>query len=225
METKEQQSERMKKYWADRRIEKEAHRLEIKKSLAEKEARQATVTTDATDFVVADPIDGIEGKILTEKIIAVEVPEKKVTTAPWRPAKRLNIPSDLKDPRFVYRFVNTKKEGNEGRKLEEGWEYDTELTAKLKKRGLATIRTIEDGTPLDSHYRIRELVVMRMPVEMAAQRNKYYQDKANIDTDEMRERMRGNISSAGGSQAAGVYADSFGLKGVNKEEREEVFRR
>jgi hypothetical protein len=158
--------------------------------------------------------------------VGEEVVEKKMATTPWRPAKRLNIPSDLKDNRFVYRFVNTKKDGNESRKQDEGWEYDMELTEKLKRRGtLANIRSLEDGTPLDTRYRIRELVVMRMPKEMAAQRNKYYLDKSNIDVGSMKDSMRQNISTSGGSQEAGVYGDSFGLSGVNKEEREEVFRR
>lgn len=154
-----------------------------------------------------------------------EIEERKSPTAPWRPAKRLAIPENMKNPNFVYRFVNTKKEGNELRKLDEGWEYDKELSAKLKERGLASIRSLEDGTPLDSHYRIRELIVMRMPKEMAESRNKYYQDKTKIDTARMKQGMRSQMRVEGASQEAGVYADSYGLAGFNKEGKEEIFRR
>jgi len=227
METTSEKSIRMKEFWAKRREEKEAHRLEIKKAVAEKEAK-AEVVPPPTASPMNDVQPTFDDPHETPTIATapvVEEPVKKATTAPWRPAKRLDIPERFKDPRFVYRFVNTKKDGNEIRKLDEGWEYDKQLSEKLKASGLAPIRSLDDGTPLDSAYRIRELIVMRMPKEMAAQRNKYYQDRANIDTKEMRERMRGNIGTHGGSQDAGVYADSFGLRGVNKEEREEIFRR
>jgi hypothetical protein len=154
-----------------------------------------------------------------------EEPEIKKATTPWKPAKRLSIPEHLKNPRFVYRFVNTKKEGNELKKLDEGWEYDRELSEKLKAYGLAQTRGLQDGTPLDSTYRIRELVVMRMPKEMAEKRNEYYLEKTKIDTGRMRQGMRTNMGNVGAHENAGVYADSFGLAGVNKEEREEIFRR
>jgi len=190
METTEQRSERMKKFWADRKEEKKVE-------------------------VIADS----EG----QPVAIAETVEKKETTAPWRPAKRLAIPEGLKDPRFVYRFVNTKKEGNEIKKLDEGWEYDTELSNKLKQRGLAALRSLEDGTPLDSHYRIRELIVMRMRRVVAAQRNKYYMDKGIVTRESMTKTMRKNMPEE--SQEAGVYADSFGLKGFNEEEREEIYRR
>lgn len=49
-------------------------------------------------------------------------------TTPWRPAKKLDVPEDLKDPRFVYRFVNTRVEGNEIKKRQEGWEYDAVIS-------------------------------------------------------------------------------------------------
>lgn len=159
----------------------------------------------------------------TAKENGEEVEEKKSPTTPWKPSKKLNIPEHMKDPRFVYRFVNTKKEGNELKKLDEGWEYDKELSAKLATIG--AMRGINDGTPLDSVYRIRELVVMRMPKEMANERNKYYLDKTKIDTTRMKQGMRTQMDTHGATQEAGVYADSYSLAGFNKEEKEEIFRR
>lgn len=155
---------------------------------------------------------------LTESVTKQMKKEEKQST-PWQPAKYYDIPAYLKDPRFVYRMVNTKKEGNELKKLQEGWEYDTELAAKLDKL-YGKIRTLNDGTPIDSHYRIREMIVMRMPKEMADARNKYYMERGNIDSEKMKQSMRREMPNE--SQEAGVYADSFGLKNFNKEE---IFRR
>lgn len=108
----------------------------------------------------------------------VPVAPKKRPTAPWRPAKVLDIPAHLKDPRFTYRFVNTKKEGNELKKLQEGWEYDHELSKKLTEH-YGSIRTIRDGTPTDGVYRMREMILMRIPKELAESRNQYYADRGN----------------------------------------------
>lgn len=103
----------------------------------------------------------------------------KQATTPWKPAKKLDVPEDLKDPRFVYRFVNTRTEGNEMKKLQEGWEYDDIILSKMRERGLLPARrAMNDGTPLDSAYTIREMVLMRIPKEMAESRNAYYREKS-----------------------------------------------
>lgn len=101
-------------------------------------------------------------------------------TTPWRPAKKLDVPEDLKDPRFVYRFVNTRVEGNEIKKRQEGWEYDDAILAKMQERGLLPARrALNDGSPLGSTYTIRELVLMRIPKEMADARNEFYRERGN----------------------------------------------
>jgi hypothetical protein len=113
----------------------------------------------------------------------------KKTTTPWKPAKMLFVPEELKDPRFVYRFVNTKREGNELKKQQEGWEYDLELSKKLV-RHFGETRKLEDGTPIDSVYRIRELVVMRMPKEMAQARNEYYAKRGDTSLQTMTKQFK-----------------------------------
>jgi len=117
-----------------------------------------------------------------------DTPTKKATT-PWRPAKFLYIPEELKDSRFVYRFVNTKREGNELKKLQEGWEYDYELGKKLTRQ-FGETRTIQDGTPIDSAYRIRELIVMRMPKEMAKERNDFYSKRGETNLRTMQQSLQ-----------------------------------
>ena len=133
---------------------------------------------------------------------------KPKSTVPWKPARKLDIPADLKDPRFTYRFVNTKAEGNEMKKLQEGWEFDDVILAKMQERGLVpTRRALNDGTPLDSKFTIREMVLMRMPKEMAESRNEYYRD-------------RGNRAQRGYKEAFAASNPDVAVYGDNKEERE-----
>ncbi len=96
-------------------------------------------------------------------------------TRPWQPVKLLDIPSQLKDPNFVYRGCNTNALGNIRKKEAEGWEIDKELSKKMKQ----TQRTVLDGNGLDGTLQIRELLIMRMPKEIAESRAKYYADKSN----------------------------------------------
>lgn len=113
---------------------------------------------------------------------------KEQTNYSWKPAKKLDIPEDLKIVGRRYRWVNSKVEGNELKKRQEGWEFDNDILAKMKERGLLTSRrALNDGSPLDSHYTIREMVLMWMPEEMAESRNKYYRDRGNRARDGFKE--------------------------------------
>jgi hypothetical protein len=92
------------------------------------------------------------------------------------------------------------------KKLNEGWEYDDELAKKLADLGLMPRRGLNDGTPIDSYYRIRELIVMRIPKEMAESRNKFYTDKANRAFTETKRSLSKNIDEVPGGKA-GVYGN------------------
>ena len=104
----------------------------------------------------------------------VQKPKHKVTT-PWKPASRIEIPEELKIPGFRYRSCNTMQTGNIQKKLAEGWIVDKELSKKMEH-----IATIDDSKNLDGTTRFRELIVMRMPEEMAKSRDEYYA-KRTID--------------------------------------------
>lgn len=106
-------------------------------------------------------------------------PIAKKQRSPWKPARVLDIPAHLKDPRYRYRFCDTGRTGNIQKKIQEGWEIDRELGRKLNEiQGLNT--TINDGSPIDSTVRLRELIVMRIPREMAEERNAYYLKRADL---------------------------------------------
>ena len=98
--------------------------------------------------------------------------KKHRVTRPWEPATLMGIPEHLKNPAFVYRYC-TKEEarpGNIRKKIAEGWEIDTELSKKMVRIS----PTINDGKPLDSTLQIREMIVMRMPIELKKSRDAYF---------------------------------------------------
>jgi hypothetical protein len=118
--------------------------------------------------------------------------EIKKSSTPWKPARMLEIPENLKDSRFTYRWCNRKRVGNMEKKVREGWEVDTILSKKLNELyGLN--RTIEDGSPIDSTVNMRELIIMRMPKEMTESRNEYYRKRSQIDRRSIQKGMRKNI--------------------------------
>lgn len=157
-----------------------------------------------------------ELKKANAKIERLETQSKP--SIPWKPARILDIPEDLKDSRFVYRFVNSKAEGNELKKQNEGWEYDTEVLRKMKEKGLFVgRRTLQDGTPTDSVYTLREMVLMRIPKEMAEARNKYYQERAEAKSKRFKQDFDAAIRTEGGDERARTYSE-------HKEEREIIRR-
>ena len=101
-----------------------------------------------------------------------EIKNKHIVTTPWKPARLLDIPEKYKDPKFTYRFVDKKVDGNLSKKENEGWEIDKELSKKVKQLQ----RTILDGSNLDGSLQIREMIVMKMPKEMVESRKKYFED-------------------------------------------------
>ena len=114
-------------------------------------------------------------------------PIKHKATTPWRPARKLDIPEHFKNPAFTYRWCDKNKPGNIQRKMSEGWEVDKELSRKLT--AIAT-RTINDGSPLDGTAQVAELVVMRMPKEMAASRSEYYAKRSEMAINDAQEDLK-----------------------------------
>jgi hypothetical protein len=133
------------------------------------------------------------GMLNTASAVKSEQAAEKSVSTPWKPARITEIPEYLKDPRFIYRGCNSKKTGNIQKKLQEGWEVDKELSKKLDELyGLN--RTIQDGSPLDSTHQVRELIYMRMPKELALERNEYYRKRGQIDRKSIEKGMRENLN-------------------------------
>jgi len=158
---------------------------------------------DTKDFLKKLTELGIEDmkpmSILSEENIAnireaLEVKkEKKKGSVSWRPSSILGIPTHLKDPNYRYRWCDKDKLGNIRKKESEGWEIDKVLSRKMTSLNT----TINDGSPLDGATTMRELIVMKMPVEMAEARNKYYEDRANGSMEEMNEQFKRDTGGKG----------------------------
>lgn len=139
-------------------------------------------------------------------------PTKHKVTRPWEPAKLLDIPQHLKDPNFTYRFCNKNAIGNIQKKEAEGWEIDKDLSKKLQQLQ----RTINDGSKLDGTLQIREMIVMRMPKELAKARNEYYADKCEDAVRSSQRRFKSDVSQISGDyQNTGTYGQVEISKGGN----------
>ena len=130
--------------------------------------------------VIANPVADLMPPIIKHKV-----------TRPWKPARVLDIPQHLKDPNFVYRWGNKHKLGNIQKKVREGWIIDKELSAKLSLES-----TVQDGTPLDGTVQMRELIVLKMPKELAESRKAYF-DSRIMDPQKLREKLDADINKVG----------------------------
>jgi hypothetical protein len=126
----------------------------------------------------------------------------------WKPARLLDIPEHMKDPAFTYRWVDKDKPGNVRKKLSEGWEIDKKLTKRLNEGDMTS--TIEDGRSIDGTMGIRELVVMRIPRELAEARNEFYQSRSETSTQDKDGELRGTIKGIGGE----TYGNIEERKGI-----------
>lgn len=131
-------------------------------------------------------------------------PIKHKVTTPWKPARLLDIPEKFKDPRFVYRFVDKKVDGNLAKKESEGWEVDKELSKKIKQLQ----RTVLDGSNLDGSLQIRELIVMRMPKELKEARMQYFEDMNTAKFRNTKKSLSNEASKISGDYVKdGVYGE------------------
>jgi hypothetical protein len=94
-----------------------------------------------------------------------------MTTKPWQPASKLK-PVNRQEG-YRYRYVH---KDNLARMQDEGWEVVTKGAAKKLESN--PVRTLDDGTPLDSVEKVRDLILCRMPEEVAKQRDAYYRKRS-----------------------------------------------
>jgi len=104
-----------------------------------------------------------EIKVDNQKGIVVE-PSKVTASEPWRPALLLQVKPI---PGFRLHWA---RQDELDRVLAEGW-------TPVKGKDL-TERTTIDGTQMDSNILKRELILVKMPEELAKQRDAYYAKKA-----------------------------------------------
>ena len=182
--------------------------------LAKEQAEKGIVVTpeEAKAIVVATMPGPIEEDILEEH------PLKGKPTTPWKPAKILKLPGVLKRPGMVARWCHEKKEGNIAAKRDAGWEF---VRVKPEAREQLN-RTLNDSIGVDGTIRVRELILMWMPKEVADARDKYYQARGSFDPTAMRQQLKQNIGQQGGANASVYTQHPLAKEDMN---REEAFRR
>lgn len=148
----------------------------------------------------------------------IDSTEKGKPSAKWRPARITDIPMEFKNPSRTYHFFRDTPNSLRKRIMEQ-WNIDMEIARKMDEA--FGQRTLQSGTTVDGAYRVNELILMWMPKEMAEDRNKYFSDKAKVDSTAIREALRTNIGNEGGDRRAGVYTQhpSGVLPDMNKSEK------
>jgi hypothetical protein len=139
-------------------------------------------------------------------------------SAKWRPARITDIPMEFKNPSRTYHFFRDTPNSLRKRIMEQ-WNIDMEIARKMDEA--FGQRTLQSGTSVDGAYRVNELILMWMPKEMAEDRNKYFAERAKVDSTAIRESLRGNIGNDGGDRRAGIYTQhpSGVLPDMNKTEK------
>ncbi len=167
------------------------------------------------------PIEVVEAKKVAPDPVAIDDdilethPLKGKPTTPWKPSKILALPGVLKRPGMVPRWCNEKKDGNIAAKREAGWEFVRVKPAAREQLN----RTLNDSIGVDGIIRMRELVLMWIPQEVADARNKYYQDRGNFDPTAMRQALKQNIGQQGGANASVYSKHPLAMEDMNREER------
>ena len=142
--------------------------------------------------------------------------KKGQVSAPWRPARITDIPLEYKDPNYVYRFIHDTPNSIRKRNMEQ-WEIDIEIAKKMDER--FGPRNLSAGLTIDGAYRVNELILVRMPKQVAESRKEYFKKQSMVDSRSMTDALRGNIREDGG-EAAGVYSrHPSGGPEMNKSEK------
>ena len=90
----------------------------------------------------------------------------KKATRSWKSASLLGVTN--KDSNFVYRWITSE---NVERRQTEGWEI-VRSSSESKEKGPAI--TLSDGSKIDGVIKKRNLILARMPVELAESRRDYF---------------------------------------------------
>jgi hypothetical protein len=138
--------------------------------------------------------------IIPEKI---DNTSKGQAAASWRPARITDMPTEMKDSRYVYRFVIDTPNSLRKRLMEQ-WEIDMDIAKKMDSRFGA--RTLQAGLTVVGAYRINELILVRMPVAVAESRKKYFEDKSPVrNPKDIKGIMAANAKESGADGRSGIY--------------------
>ncbi len=112
----------------------------------------------------------------------------------WKPASVTDVTD--KDPGFRYRWVN-KNPDNLAKKQAEGWEIKGGITAD--KAQAVSDHKMDSGNNLTSVYEKRDVVLARIPEEIALERDAYMEQKTQKRTLGLTAHLKKGIKEAAGN--------------------------
>ena len=117
-----------------------------------------------------------------------------MATKPWKPPTKLTVTG--KDPAYAYRWIHVDNLDS----ALENWE----VVKSQSKERLQSV-TLSDGTPIDGVIKRGNLILCRMPKELAEQRNKYYQAQTSKLLESSVEHYKNSISQYSANRSGGAY--------------------
>lgn len=127
----------------------------------------------------------------------IKTVEQTKTKVSWKPASILDTVHGLDLQSYNYRWVS-KEKSNLAKKQAEGWSFVSELDGdKITHERPQTIKT---GSSLQgSGTEIRDVVLMKMPKEVALARADYYKQKADDNIRQLAKEPKKLAAANGGS--------------------------
>lgn len=121
----------------------------------------------------------------------------KKGTASWKPAAVTDI--EGKEAGYRYRWAN-KDSDNLAKKHAEGWSMVDKTTDKATPEAH---NRLDDGASLSTVYEKKDVVLMRIPEELAQERDAYF----NAETERRQAGLTAHLKQELGKDGASVHGD------------------
>ena len=112
----------------------------------------------------------------------------------WKPASVTDVTN--KEPGYRYRWAN-KLADNLAKKVAEGWETVSGITSDRAKA--VDDGKIDSGNRLTSGYEKHDVILQRIPEEIAQERDAYHNDKVRKQTLGLTSHFKNEIRDKGGN--------------------------
>lgn len=144
---------------------------------------------------------------------AVEVKPVKKGKPTWKPANVDEIFD--KEPGYRYRKVN-KDPNNFAKKLAEQWEVVSD-TGGQKTTMEAGYGRIDDGKALTSVRENRDSILMRIPEEIAKERDAYINSRSARQVQGLRKQAEKSLSETGAPTHGSISIEKKGVRTIIKD--------
>jgi len=147
-----------------------------------------------------------EKRVLTAREIAEA---KNHGADEWIPASTLDQIEGLEQDKFRYRWVEKKPERVK-RFMAEGWSLVNELDGDRIFHRRGQTGSLDAGKTLDTSVDYRDVVMMKLPIERAEARRRYYQKKTDKAAELINRDAQNNARNLGGEIEPHVRIQSGG---------------